>query len=419
MGSFRVLQIEGSDVKNMKFFDITPDKSINVVSGKNGSGKSSLLSAIDLALKGKSSLKFSPVRNGTEQAKVKMKIGAEKIEYIIERKLGADGSSTLKLMTGDNMRPSSQQKVIDGLIGNISFDPVAFVLQQDGKGRVELLRKITGLDFSKEDAEFSELYEKRTLENRRLRDVEGEIKQYADIKEGVKLRAIEVVQKEYQGMVDHNNFIRDAKLDIVSADSVIKAAEKSIKEYEELIKKQRGIIENAKKLRIEASDKLKGKKEKDLSKIEEELKTVRKNADIQYKVKRKKELQKNLNGIKSELDDINSKMECIKKSKEDKIKSTKMPIAGLEVGDSDILYNKKEFNSLSQSEKMRVAIAIEMADNPKLAVIKVENGNALDEDNFDELCAICKKNEYQLWIEVPSKKKESNCIFIEDGVVVK
>jgi ABC-type lipoprotein export system ATPase subunit len=416
--SFRVLRIEGENVKNMKFFDMTPKSDVNVIAGKNGSGKSSFLSAIDFILKGKAGFKFSPVRNGTDVAKGKMEIGDEKVEFTIERTLKKDGACTLKLVTGDNMRPNSQQSVIDGLIGNVSFDPVAFVVGSDGSGRIKLLKEITGMDFSMEEDKYAELYDERKIQNRKLRDVEGEIKQYGDIPaELKKVRPIEVIQKEYEDIIEHNNFVDSHKKSMELEKNRIGEAKDEISDLKKKIDRLESFIVNSQASVEIHKEEIKNKKIKDTSKVELELKEVRKHADIQFKVKRKKELSDNLVKVKKDIDKLNDQMKSISDAKDKKIRDTKMPIKGLAVGESDIIYNGKEFNSLSTSEKMRVAIAIEMADNPKLAIIKVENGNALDEDNKKELYKICRENEYQLWIEEVSSKKTGNVIYIEDGEI--
>jgi len=78
------MKIEG--YKNISFVELVPDSHMNLVSGKNGAGKSSLIEAMIDAIKGKTEMGKRPQR----------KIQSGKDKAVIEVTLG-EGDSALKI----------------------------------------------------------------------------------------------------------------------------------------------------------------------------------------------------------------------------------------------------------------------------------------------------------------------------------
>ena len=65
----KIIRFEAENVKRLKAVEITPDGTVQVVTGRNGQGKSSVLDAIFLALGGGDAKKTvaMPIRVGAEQ----------------------------------------------------------------------------------------------------------------------------------------------------------------------------------------------------------------------------------------------------------------------------------------------------------------------------------------------------------------
>jgi hypothetical protein len=66
--------------------------------------------------------------------------------------------------------------------------------------------------------------------------------------------------------------------------------------------------------------------------------------------------------------------------------------------------------------RRRVSVAIAMAANPKLRVLRVRDGSLLDEDGIAMLAKLANERDYQIWLErVDSTGKIG--VVMEDGEV--
>jgi ABC-type ATPase with predicted acetyltransferase domain len=96
-----------------------------------------------------------------------------------------------------------------------------------------------------------------------------------------------------------------------------------------------------------------------------------------------------------------------------------MPIKGLEFADDDVLFEGRSFSDLSQAQQIQVSMAIAIAENPKLKIVRILNGSLLDSDAMKEIKKIAEDNDYQIWIEkVANGPSGGNAVYIEDGQVV-
>ena len=110
-------------------------------------------------------------------------------------------------------------------------------------------------------------------------------------------------------------------------------------------------------------------------------------------------------------------MEARAKKRLEIIQAAKMPIPGLSLGDGVVLFNDIPLDQASSAEQLRVSVAIAMAANPKLRVLRIKEGSLLDDDGLDLLASMAAENDFQIWMEkVDSSGKVG--IVIENGAVV-
>jgi hypothetical protein len=57
------------------------------------------------------------------------------------------------------------------------------------------------------------------------------------------------------------------------------------------------------------------------------------------------------------------------------IARAKMPVEGLSFGDGEVLFNGIPLNQASSAEQLRVSVALAMAANPKLRVLRIQDGS--------------------------------------------
>ena len=93
---------------------------------------------------------------------------------------------------------------------------------------------------------------------------------------------------------------------------------------------------------------------------------------------------------------------------------TDIPVENIHFGDGIILLDGVPFEQGSDAEQLRACLAIAMARNPELKVIRIREGSLLDEDSEKLVREIATKKGFQIWQEkVDSSGKVG--FFIEEG----
>jgi len=75
------------------------------------------------------------------------------------------------------------------------------------------------------------------------------------------------------------------------------------------------------------------------------------------------------------------------------------------------------FDQAETSAQIRVGVAIAMAANPKLRVIRIKEGSFLDQDNLALIAEMARAHDYQVWLET-CHPSGGAAVVIEDGQVV-
>ena len=99
-----------------------------------------------------------------------------------------------------------------------------------------------------------------------------------------------------------------------------------------------------------------------------------------------------------------------------------MPIPGLTIDDSGILYNDIPLDQCSDGAKLMIGVAISMALNPTVRVILIKDGSLIDKKNMAMLAKVVKDKDFQLLIEKVNDLDGYNAggkigIFIESGEI--
>ncbi|MBQ7805325.1 hypothetical protein [Rhodococcus sp. (in: high G+C Gram-positive bacteria)] len=92
------------------------------------------------------------------------------------------------------------------------------------------------------------------------------------------------------------------------------------------------------------------------------------------------------------------------------------PVAGLSFDDEGVTFRGVPFAQASAAERLRVSVAMAMALNPKVRIIRITDGSLLDEDNLALIESMAADNEFQVWVEVVGDRG-GQAVVIEDGAV--
>jgi len=115
-------------------------------------------------------------------------------------------------------------------------------------------------------------------------------------------------------------------------------------------------------------------------------------------------------------EDLSDQLQANTKRKREAIQKAQYPIAGLSLSDEHVTYNGIPFEQLSGAETLKVSMAVAMAVNPKLRVIRIKDGSLLDSKNLAIIDKMAGDNNFQIWMESVDETGEIG-IVIEAGAV--
>lgn len=413
----KIVKLTAENFKKLTAIEIKPDGNIVTLTGKNGAGKSSVLDAITVALCGKGDLE-TPIRKGEKKGKVVVDVG----DFTVTRTFTAE-SDYLKVETKDGFERKSPQKFLDSIVGRISFDPMNFI-NAEPKEQRRILMELAGVNVDELTAKAKELYDFRTMENRSLKEIESVLKSLVfhedapaeKISVNKLVAQVEAVQRANNAVEQLKNNLKDiedrigrGKEMVEEKKNEIAEAQKKLSEYERRIKDL-----NEEKARVEKA--ISDVKIEDTAPITAQ---IDKAEEINNKIlenKAFKETEAKVKESREKVEKLTKGIEEIAAQKEAALKAGKFPIPGLSFDESGVIYNGIPLNQISSAERVRVGLAISMALNPQLRVLRVTDGSLLDSDSWKAITEMAAGNDYQIWVE---KVDESGTVgfFIEDGAL--
>ena len=111
--------------------------------------------------------------------------------------------------------------------------------------------------------------------------------------------------------------------------------------------------------------------------------------------------------------DLGDEIKIVEHQKAKKLAEAVMPVKGLTILSDGLAYEGIPLEQVNQAKKLEICVAISMAMNPKLKVLRI-NGNDLDTERLLAIGQIVDNQGYQVWIE---KVSDDNTVgfYIEDG----
>lgn len=437
--AYKILKFSASNIKRLKVIEITPTGAVVQIVGNNGQGKTSVLDAIVYALTGTSNIPNEPIRKGQEKAFVTLDLG----EIIVTRKFTANGT-TLVVEQANGARFPSPQAILDKLCGALTFDPLAFT-RLSPKEQLDTLKSLVTLDVNLDEIDRlnKQDFDKRTEYTREHKalsaqaaglsyaddtpDTEIDVSQLATELDEAGQRNTAVERGE-----GHRNSLQvEATQTLKHAASCTLEAKKIREvEIESLKEKIRHLEQTASNYDHEASthntraQELKEQLESvavlervNTEAIREKINGAKKINEAVFAKKRKVELLA-LAEEKKKLADRHSQLITDRtKTKTDAIANAVMPVDGMTFGDGEIKFRGVPFNQASSAEQLMVSTIIATFKNPKLRIIRIQDGSLLDKKHMEILTQLAEKRDMQIWIE-RIESDDPFAVHIEDGSVV-
>ena len=421
-----ITELYAENVKRLRVVRITPDGAMVQIAGPNGSGKSSVLDAIYWALAGKSGIEPQPVRRGSDRALIKLTLG----DVVITREIQPDGKSTLTVEAASGARFPSPQRMLDDLLGTsaLTFDPLAFDRMKPKEQLLEL-QKVAPLpaDVLRYREIAQRTFEERTQQKRELRDLEGRIRASgAEIPPGLTLEdcALEDTRPILDRMaaislnaekLARERSAREAQRGMVTnleaqAADMRDEAKRLLAAAEDLDEKVRGITQALDKLEPLPAP-------VDATEVRAELERVESANAARARMRAALGLERQRAQLEA---DIEASTIAIRESEaevERLIGAAPMPVEGLAYGAEGVLFNGLPLEQASGAERLRVALGIAMANQPKLRVVRIKDGSLLDERSLALVAELAAARDYQVWIERVDTSGTVGVV-MQDGEVV-
>lgn len=413
----KIIRLTAENVKRLRAVQIEPDGNVVILSGRNGQGKTSVLDSIWFALGGGPATKETskPVRDGEDHASVTLDLG----DFVVVRTWSGD-KTTLKVTAKDGANYPSPQKFLDEKLGALSFDPLAFA-HQEPKTQVATLLDLVDLPFDPDELAVRRrvLYDERTDVGRSLRQEEARLAAFPELPDDLPESALssaaileeqeawrievaqyESLENELDGLVE---LIREKESDVVELTRQLQLA-KDVQDRAAREREAKAAVFGA----MERPEPIDWREK--LSEVEEVNERVRTRNE-------RDEARQVVEALKERAASKTAAITAIDEQKATALAEATMPVDGLSFDDDGVIYNGVPFIQCSSAEQLRVSLAMAMALNPTIRVIRVSDGSLLDSENMRIIEEMAVANDFQCWIERVDESGEIGFV-IEDGSVV-
>lgn len=460
----KIATLQVNDVKRVKGVYIEPKQNgVFTIGGKNGQGKTSIISAIMYALGGE---KFRPSNFKREGSEAEGYIRITFDDGIIVERKGKNSALTVTDANG----VKCGQELLNTFVSKFSIDLPRF-MKEDDAGKGKILLGILGLEkeLEKLDTDEEALYHERTYVGR-IRDSKKkaceEIEYYPDVPEeeislqsllakqteittrNAKVRAeienIEENKGKLASLIEKSDRLEENKNAIDgNRDAQMANCEAQRKRLEESFKAQMAALEEQKAKIAKAHDEnmrindegiantakeieeladIIAKSEnteyslESTAEVEEEIKSCEAtNAKIRHNKQRKAMLEE-ANAKANEYDELTAKIEDVRKQRKALLDGADLPYPGLAVQNGKLMLNGKAWDCMSGSEQLVVGCAIARKINPKCEFVLLDKLEQFDEEQLAKFSDWCEGEHLQVIATRVSTGGECSVI-IEDGTV--
>lgn len=440
----RIVKLKAENIKKLIAVEIKPGSDVVKITGKNAAGKTSVLDSIFWALGGAGNIQDKPLRKGERKGMVELDLG----DMVVRRSF-TENSTALVIENKDGMIFKSPQAILDNLIGRMSFDPLEF-MRQDSRKQILTLRQLTGVDTDKLDGMRAKYYGERTVANTDAKRLEVQLESVVIPPEPTKPGGEEISIsdllaeiKEAENTVERMHKAKDL---IDAGERHINTCRIAVEAQEAEIARLEGELREAKDDYISLNHSADAAKQTlgvmvdqaskivtiDPAPLREKLKTAEdankgvRAAESEYRREvealnvrktHRGALELALKDRRSVADDLTAKIEAIDEEKQKLIADAKFPCDGLGFGDGVVTYAGLPLAQASSAEQLRVSMAMAMALNPKLRVIRITDGSLLDSTSMKLIEEMAHNDDFQVWCEIVDESGKVGVV-IEDGQVV-
>lgn len=429
--SLRLIELKARNVKRLQAVDIQFSNGVTIISGRNAQGKTSIIKAIEGAIRGKRYRGDSFLRRGAGSGDVYVDLGRLRV-YV---ELSEDGAERLRVTGSDGTPMKSPQAVLDRLYDEFTFDPLAFTRMDPAKQR-ELLIDLLGLrDMLAEiEAERDRAAGQRKSHGDMLEYLDRRLKALPAPKAGLPREPVSVDDltaqlTEMQTTASENAKVRAGLTtregELARMRQTLQDHVASLASYEERVAAMRKAIE-AERSAIKAREadleverqRLAHLVDPSMDEIRSQLAEI---VDTNKQVHAAHEwfsIDGQIGEAKKRYETACEDVKALDDRKKQCLAEAKWPVAGLGFdAESGVTYNGLPFSSASSAEQLRVSAKVGMSRHPELRLMHVEDGSLLDAQSMKILAECAGDEDYQVIVERVADEKRGGEVYIEDGMV--
>jgi len=400
----KILKLQAENIKRLTAVEITPDGSVIKISGKNASGKTSVLDSIWWAMGGGDNIQGKPVRKGAEKGKITLDLG----DLQVERRFTQKGTSLI-VTNKEGARYPSPQSVLDKLVGKLAFDPLEFMRLRPKEQFLSLLDLVpVGEQLDKLDEQRKAVFDQRTTVNRELKQkagamVDNPIDETAPDDVVPATEVLQEIQLTEESNREYDNIVGARKAHV----SNIESMKEQISDLQRRIKETQAMVN-------EADKHLEGRENIDVDPLRECLSGIEDENDRARRKQAARTIAEEHSTLEKRADTLTKSIQKIDKDKEKILASAEFPADGLSFDEGIVTYNDLPLDQASAAEQLRVSMSIAMAANPEFRVIRITDGSLMDSDSFAMIEEMADQNDFQIWVEVVDESGKVGVV-IEDG----
>jgi DNA repair exonuclease SbcCD ATPase subunit len=406
----KILKLRVDGFMRVVAVEITPDASgAVVISGRNGQGKTSILTAIWAALGGTTAIPDKPIHTGSESASIFLDLGDITVHRTF--KLDEEGSTatTLTVRRADGSRVTkSPQGMLDALYDRLSIDPLAFKRAKPAE-QFDMVRVfVKDFDFAVNAKVRKEAFEERTDVNRDARKLSARIE--AIVLPPGKRPVVE----DTGALVEAAQAASRSNLELENRRAGRVIAAKRANDLEDQIEALEVELRSLRK-KIEKAEPLPEPIDVDAFNVR-----IRAASEAQASARAFEErdrLVKEVNAAEALAEALTAKIETADREKKEAIERSSLPVPGLSLDDGSLTLNGEPFSQASDAEQLRASIAMAGAMAPTLRVIRVRDGSLLDKAGMALVQQYAEENDLQIWLECVAEDDGGVGFHIVDGHV--
>lgn len=414
----RIVRFEAEAIKRLKVVEITPRGNVIEITGANSQGKTSVLDALFWALAGAGAIQADPINKDAESARILLDLGEFVVTRTFKREKDGPGFTTkLTVRSPEGASFPEPQRVLDRLYGVLAFDPLEFARMKPKEQFEALRRFVPDVDFEAVDRANKGDFERRAELNRRAKEA---IAAAAAI--GVSPGPKEPIDEA--ALVDEISRATTANLLPErwrhERSMAQQSLERTTREIQELEIRLSGLVQLKEGLTRMLTTELAADCEPssvDVDALREKIAQAHTHNEKVALRRQRAELETRAAGLERDAEALTDAMKARDVAQRKAIAAATMPVEGLGFGDGYVTLAGVPFDQASDAERLRASVAIAMAQNPKLRVLRIRDGSLLDSASMQLLDQMAELNDFQMFIELVDESGQRG-IVIEDGSVV-